>query len=141
MPRIGGERVCCCPASGPPARCVLNSCVRLLRRHYMVGINVRRIGLKSCPYCGSSEVFRSQPKTWWERAPVMFLLRLVRCHDCMRHHYRPLLLRIVKHPGKKPAGPNRLGEGKGREAFSLETPRGAVRLPVPLGNLQVGNFL
>jgi hypothetical protein len=62
--------------------------------------NMRRIGLKMCPYCRSSEVYVSGPKTFWERIPAMFLLRLVRCHNCMRRHYRSPLL-SAKH---SPAG-------------------------------------
>jgi hypothetical protein len=59
---------------------------------------VRRIGLKNCPYCGSSRVYISAPKTLGERLSVLFLLRLVRCHGCMRRHVRPLLLPAPKHP-------------------------------------------
>lgn len=59
---------------------------------------MRRIGLKNCPYCGSSNVYTSTPKTLWERFPALFLHRLVRCHTCMRRHFRPLLLPAPKHP-------------------------------------------
>ena len=59
---------------------------------------MRRIGLKNCPYCGSSKVFVSTPKTFWQSLPTLFLLRLVRCHGCMRRHVRPLLLPVPKHP-------------------------------------------
>jgi hypothetical protein len=59
---------------------------------------VRRIGLKNCPYCGSSKVYISAPKTLRESLSALFLLRLVRCHGCMRRHVRPLLLPAPKHP-------------------------------------------
>jgi hypothetical protein len=42
---------------------------------------MRRIGLRNCPYCGSLEVYLSAPKTFWEKIPVVLLLRLVRCHS------------------------------------------------------------
>src|ERR1700730_9483628 len=56
------------------------------------GVVMRRIGLKDCPYCGSTEVYRSQPKTLADSACIFLLVRLVRCHDCMCRHYRPLFL-------------------------------------------------
>jgi hypothetical protein len=59
---------------------------------------MRRIGLKDCPYCGSSKVYISTPKTLWEKLPALFLLQLVRCHACMRRHFRPLLAPAAKHP-------------------------------------------
>jgi hypothetical protein len=68
---------------------------------------VRRIGLKNCPYCGSSKVFPSQSKTLWEAVPVVFLLRLVRCRDCMRRHYRPLLLPTAKHAAMEVRSPKK----------------------------------
>jgi hypothetical protein len=58
---------------------------------------MHRIGLKDCPYCGSSEVYRSQPKTLAESACIFLLVRLVRCHDCMRRHYRPVFFPAAKH--------------------------------------------
>jgi hypothetical protein len=61
---------------------------------------MRRIGLNNCPYCGDSEVYVSAPKTFWEKIPVVFLLRLVRCHSCMRRHYRPSLLPAAENPAK-----------------------------------------
>ncbi len=57
---------------------------------------MRRIGLKNCPYCGSPEVYISTPKTSWEKLPALFLLKLVRCHTCMRRHFRPLLAPAAK---------------------------------------------
>jgi len=57
---------------------------------------VRRIGLNSCPYCGKSEeVYSSTPKTWRDEACLFFFLQVVRCHSCMRRHYRPLFLPSV----------------------------------------------
>lgn len=59
---------------------------------------LRKISLKSCPYCLSSQVYFSQPKTWWEKLLFIFLLQLVRCHNCMRRHYRPIMVATRKHP-------------------------------------------
>ena len=59
---------------------------------------MRRIGLENCPYCGSYEVYVTAPKTFWEKIPVVFLLRFVRCHRCMHRHYRPLLLPATEIP-------------------------------------------
>ena len=59
---------------------------------------LRKVSLKNCPYCLSSQVYFSQPKTWWEKTLFIFLLQLVRCHNCMRRHYRPIMFAIPKHP-------------------------------------------
>ncbi len=59
---------------------------------------MRRIGLRNCPYCASSQVYSSAPKRLVERLPVLLLLRLVRCHACLRRHLRPLLLPTLKLP-------------------------------------------
>jgi len=67
---------------------------------------MRRIGLNGgCPYCGGLEVYRSQPKTWLDRACVLFLLQLARCHDCMRRHYRPLVLPTLEYPSRSAKKP------------------------------------
>ena len=58
---------------------------------------MHRIGLTSCPYCGSSEIYASDPRTLWQRIPIVFLLRLVRCHACMRRHYRPIIYPTAKY--------------------------------------------
>jgi len=57
-----------------------------------------RIALEGCPYCGSFEVYRSQPATWLDRACVFLLLDLARCHGCMRQHFRPLLFPAPEYP-------------------------------------------
>ena len=56
------------------------------------------IGFMGCPYCPSFKVHRSQPVTWLQRASVLFLLRLVRCHVCLRQHYRPIFLPTTDSP-------------------------------------------
>jgi hypothetical protein len=64
-----------------------------------------RIGLNVCPYCSNSKVYRSRPTTWLDRAYVPFVLQLVRCHGCMRQHYRPLFWPAPEFPtppAKKP---------------------------------------
>jgi hypothetical protein len=62
--------------------------------------NMRRLGIVSCPYCGSAEVYASAPKRFRERLYSFFLVRLVRCHVCMRRHLRPAILPAAKYPGK-----------------------------------------
>jgi hypothetical protein len=71
---------------------------------------MRRVGLNGCPYCGGSEVYASVPKTLLDKFPVLFLLRLARCHSCTRRHNRPIFLedsprkmRSVKPAGVLPA--------------------------------------
>jgi hypothetical protein len=56
---------------------------------------MRRIGLRKCPYCGEDEIYLSRWKTWREALCSFFLLRVVRCHSCMRRHYRPFFLSPV----------------------------------------------
>jgi|SRR5580658_8658372 hypothetical protein len=80
------------------------------------GVVMRRIGLNSCPYCGGLEVFRSHPRTWLDRACV-FLFRFARCHLCLHHYYRPLLLPPLEYPnaaGKKTTQPTSKDEKQKR---------------------------
>lgn len=58
---------------------------------------MHRIGLTSCPYCGRSEIYVSDRRTLWQRLSIVFLLRLVRCHVCMRRHYRPIIYPTAKY--------------------------------------------
>lgn len=53
---------------------------------------MHRIAFKRCPHCDSSDVYVSDPKTVREQVAIFLLLRLVRCHDCMRRFYRPLFV-------------------------------------------------
>ena len=62
------------------------------------GTDMRRIGLNRCPYCCSSEVHVSSAKNFWDRIPVLALLRLVRCEECRRRHYRPLFCSAPQRP-------------------------------------------
>jgi hypothetical protein len=62
---------------------------------------MRRIGLQDCPYCGEDEIYASQPKTWRDEACCFFFLQVVRCHSCMRRHYRPLFFPPVPLPAAK----------------------------------------
>jgi hypothetical protein len=65
---------------------------------------MRRIGLQNCPYCGEGEIYASKPKTWRDEVCCFFFLQVVRCHSCMRRHYRPLFLPPVPtQAAKKPA--------------------------------------
>jgi hypothetical protein len=57
---------------------------------------MRRVGLNNCPYCGKAEeLYSSRPKTWRDEWCLFFFLQVVRCHSCMRRHYRPLFLQAV----------------------------------------------
>jgi len=58
---------------------------------------VNRISFRDCPYCSSSEVYRSHRKTWGDLAALFFLLCPTRCHGCMRRHFRPIFLRARIH--------------------------------------------
>jgi hypothetical protein len=64
--------------------------------------NMRRISLKNCPYCGCSKIYLSASATLWQQMSVLFLLRLVRCHTCMRRHYRPIFLPAARNPARAP---------------------------------------
>lgn len=78
------------------------------------GIIMRKIGLNDCPYCASSEVYRSHPKTWSDLASLFFLLGLARCHCCMRRHYRPLFFSAPEYvtPSAKRPVRTRADDGK-----------------------------
>jgi hypothetical protein len=80
------------------------------------GVVMRKVSSKDCPYCGSSEVYRSEPKTLADHACVLFLVRLVRCHECMRRHYHPLFWQtpVFPIPAKKPV-PTRANEDDKRK--------------------------
>ncbi len=76
---------------------------------------MRPISLKNCPYCGCSKIFVSRSAIWWRKVcAVVFLLRLVRCHTCMRRHFRPIFVRTAEPPAgnKAPA--------KGAEVFPFK---------------------
>lgn len=52
---------------------------------------MRRFGLRRCPYCHSDEVYRSgERRNAVDRFLELFLFRVVRCHHCVRRHYRPV---------------------------------------------------
>jgi hypothetical protein len=53
---------------------------------------MHRIGLNHCPYCAEVEIYASRPRTWWDEACGFLFLQVVRCHACMRRHYRPLFM-------------------------------------------------
>jgi hypothetical protein len=58
-----------------------------------------KIGWNNCPYCGDREVYRSRSEalTWLDRVCVLFLLQLVRCHQCELRHYRPIFFRAPEY--------------------------------------------
>ena len=57
-----------------------------------------RVGLNDCPYCRNRAVYRSHPEKWVDQMCVLFLMQLVRCHGCMRQHYRPLFWPAPEFP-------------------------------------------
>ncbi len=59
-----------------------------------------RIGWKGCPYSGDHEVYRSRIEalTWLDRVSVVFLLQLVRCHQCEYRHDRSRFFRAPESP-------------------------------------------
>jgi hypothetical protein len=69
---------------------------------------MHRIGWENCPYCHSSNVYASRPRSLWEELAILFLLRPVRCHYCKLRYYRPLFLPTMQPhartmDSKKPA--------------------------------------
>jgi hypothetical protein len=64
---------------------------------------VRKIGFDRCPYCAETEVFASRPKDWLDEVCGVLFLQVVRCHVCMRRHYRPRFMASpTARPLKKP---------------------------------------
>jgi len=57
-----------------------------------------RVGLNDCPYCGNVAVYRSKPTRLIDRVCMIFLLQIVRCHGCMRQHYRPIFWPTTEFP-------------------------------------------
>jgi hypothetical protein len=48
-----------------------------------------------CVDCGSSEGYRSRPRTFTEKYLLpLLLLRPVRCGDCFRRCYRPIFVPV-----------------------------------------------
>lgn len=64
--------------------------------------NMRRISFKNCPYCGCSKIYATSSTTRWQTIWSLFLLRLVRCHVCMRRHYRPMFVPVAKYSASEP---------------------------------------
>jgi hypothetical protein len=64
---------------------------------------MRRIGFNNCPYCGKDEIYASRPSSWRDELCGFLFLQVVRCHACMRRHYRPLFLPPV--PTQSARGP------------------------------------
>lgn len=73
-------------------------------------LNMRRIGVENCPYCGGLEVYISSPKTLWERIPTFLLLRFMRCHNCKRRHLRPSFLPAIRYQ-ERASAPRKPVEG------------------------------
>ena len=62
---------------------------------------MRKIGLSKCPYCGNAEIYSSRRATWRDEVRGEFFLQVVRCHSCMRRHYRPLFIPHVPGSSEK----------------------------------------
>ena len=77
---------------------------------------MRRISLKNCPHCGCSKIYVSSSATRWDKICVVFLLQLVRCHICMRRHFRPIFVRAAENPTRKVAKVFSFEERKRRPA-------------------------
>ena len=75
---------------------------------------MRSIRLKNCPYCGCSKIYGSRSATPWDWFCTLFGLRLVRCHVCMRRHYRPMFVRTAENAARK------VPPGEAAELFSFE---------------------
>jgi hypothetical protein len=77
----------------------------------------------------------SAPKTLWERIPAVFLLRLVRCHNCKRRHCRPLLLPAKHSPAR--TTPTKLAQGTpAGDAAGKNNPK----IPEMIATLRVGSL-
>jgi hypothetical protein len=78
---------------------------------------MRRIGLRTCLYCGRAEVFTSLPQARRDTACCFFFLQVVRCHCCTRSYYRSLFLPPVSTlVGKKLVQNTTNDEQRGRSA-------------------------
>lgn len=79
---------------------------------------MRRISFSDCPYCHSSEVYRSRRKTWGDLGSLFFLLGIARCRGCMRRHFRPVFFlapEYISRPANKPI-PIRIDQDRKRSA-------------------------
>lgn len=63
---------------------------------------MRRIGLNNCPYRGNAEIYSSRPTTWQDELCGLLFLQVLRCHSCMRRHYRPLFMPHVPMWSEEP---------------------------------------
>jgi hypothetical protein len=61
---------------------------------------MRRISFKTCPHCGCSKIYGSSSSFLRQAVSFLFLLRLVRCHVCMRRHYRPIFVSTAENPAR-----------------------------------------
>jgi hypothetical protein len=79
---------------------------------------MHRISFSDCPYCDSTEVYRSRRKTWGDLASLFFLLGIARCHSCMRRHFRPVFLPAPEYipPLSKKPIPIRTDQDRKRSA-------------------------
>jgi hypothetical protein len=59
---------------------------------------MRKIGLERCPWCNSTDVYASRPRSLTEVVGTLFLLRPVRCHRCLFRHFRPFFAHTVQYP-------------------------------------------
>ncbi len=64
---------------------------------------MRQISFKNCPYCGCNKIYASASANPWQKLAALFFLRLVRCHVCMRRHYRPIFVSVAENPARNNA--------------------------------------
>jgi len=50
-----------------------------------------KVGWMGCPFCRRQDIYISHPKHLWEELAILLLLQPVRCRDCMRRFFRPVL--------------------------------------------------
>lgn len=79
---------------------------------------MRRIGLKTCPYCGCSKIYATASRTLWQKMSALFFLRLVRCHVCMRRHYQPVFMSAPENPVR--AGDKNKAQPEPAEVLSIK---------------------
>jgi hypothetical protein len=59
-----------------------------------------------CPDCGSTDGFRSRPRTVSEKYILpLFMLRPVRCGDCFLRFYRPVTMPVRERQHAPSKGP------------------------------------
>jgi len=50
-----------------------------------------KVGRMGCPFCHREDIYISRPKHFWEELAILLLLQPVRCGNCTRRFFRPVL--------------------------------------------------